>query len=203
MTSAEHEVVFGAGVDGDFGLFPGQSQRLFTENVLRRGNSTPDLLGVKRMRRGKDDGLHTGVLEGFHFAAVVLEALGFGKFLPCWVRLRGANDLYIVLCLLQHGGHLLAPPAEANHRDFDGAGLIHLDLNLRCLPVANRDGVTADESANLCWAPSAVDASATTASHTAPSTAFGNLRTAASNFSCRGHSESRLRLRAPAPGAMA
>ena len=72
--------------------------------------------------------------------------------------------------------------AEANHRNFDGAGLIHLDLNLRCLPVANRDGVTADESANLCWAPSAVDASATTASHTAPSTAFCNVRTAASNF---------------------
>src|ERR1700733_4775166 len=111
MASAEHAVVFGAGVDSDFGLFPGQGQRLFTENVLPRGNSTRDLLGVKQMRRGKDDGLHAGMLEGFHFAAVVTEAVGLGKFLPRWVRLRGANDLYVALCLLQHGGHFLAPPA--------------------------------------------------------------------------------------------
>src|SRR4029077_7472196 len=95
-------------------------------------------LGVKRMRRGKDDGLHTGVLEGFHFAAVVPEALGFVKFLPCWVRLRGANDLYVILCLLQHGGHLLAPPAEANHRDFDGSAVIHLEISTWAAPPCGR-----------------------------------------------------------------
>ena len=52
-----------------FGTLLGQRQRFFTENVLPCGNGTLDLLGVKRMRRGKDDGLHTGVLEGFRFAA--------------------------------------------------------------------------------------------------------------------------------------
>ena len=60
---------------------------------------------------------------------IVLEAVGLGKFLSRWIGLRGANDLYIVLCLLQHGGHLLAPPAEANHRDFDGPGLVHLKIS--------------------------------------------------------------------------
>ena len=60
---------------------------------------------------------------------IVLEAVGLGKFLSCWIGLRGANDLYVVLCLLQHGGHLLAPPAEANHRDFDGSALIHLKIS--------------------------------------------------------------------------
>ena len=51
-----------------------------------------------------------------------------------------------------------------------------------------------------CWAPSAVDAPATTASHTTPSTAFCNLRARRHpNFSCCGHSESRVRLHAPAP----
>ena len=70
MAGAEHELVFGAGLNGGFGLFPGQGQRLFTEDVLPRSNSTLDLLGVKRMWRGKYDGLHTGVLEGFRFAAI-------------------------------------------------------------------------------------------------------------------------------------
>src|SRR4029079_5542697 len=118
MASAEYQVVFGAGVDSVFGFFPGQGQRLFAENVLPRGNSTLELLVVKRVRRVKSDGLYTGVPEGLDCAAVVLEAVSFGKFLPCWIGLRAANDLYVALCLLQHRGHFLAPPAEANHRDF-------------------------------------------------------------------------------------
>ena len=75
----------------------------------------------------------------FRVATIVLEAVGLGKFLSCWIGLRGANDLYIC-------GHLLAPPTEADHRDFDGAGLAYLaistsagfDLDLGRLRIPSR-----------------------------------------------------------------
>src|SRR5262249_53556584 len=169
MASAEHAVVFGAGVDSDFGLFPGQSQRLFTENVLPRGNSTLDLLGVKRMRRGKNDGLHTGVLEGLDFTAVVLEAVGFGKFLPRSIGLRGANDLYVALCLLQHRGHFLAPPAEADHRDFDGSALIHLKIStIRSRPGHMASRLLIPQMRFLCPAKASRGYTNMLAGHTAP-----------------------------------
>ena len=101
MAHAEQELVFGTGIDGDLSTLLGQRQGFFRENVLPCGNGALDLLGVKRMRRGKDDGLHIGMLEGFRVATIVLEAVGLGKFLSCWIGLGGANDLYIVLCLLQ------------------------------------------------------------------------------------------------------
>jgi hypothetical protein len=65
-------------------------------------------------------------------ASFLVKARGFsqiGKFLSCWIGLRGANDLDVVRRLLQHGGHLPAPPAEANHRDFDGSGFIHFKIS--------------------------------------------------------------------------
>ncbi len=126
MTHAEHELAFGAGVDGGFGSFPGQGQRLFAEDVLPGGDGALDLLGVERMRRGQDDGLHPGMPEGRLDAGMVREAIGGGELLPGRIGLGGADDLDILLRLLQHGGHLLAPPAEADHRDFDGVGLAHV-----------------------------------------------------------------------------
>ena len=41
-------LLFGAGLDGGCGLFLGQGQRLFAENVLSRGNGALDLFGVQR-----------------------------------------------------------------------------------------------------------------------------------------------------------
>ena len=96
MAHAEHELVFVTGVDGDFGPSLGQGQRFLRENVLPCGDGALDLLGVKRMRRSKDDGLHTGVLEGFRVASIVLEAVGLGKLLSSWTGIRGASNLNIV-----------------------------------------------------------------------------------------------------------
>ena len=129
MAHAEYRPVFGAGLDGGLGLFLGQGQGFFAENMFPRRHGALDLLGVKRMRRGKDNGLHAGVLEGFRVAAVVRKAVSLGKFLSCWIGLRGANDLDVVRRLLQDGEHLPAPPAEANHRDFDGSGFIHFKIS--------------------------------------------------------------------------
>src|SRR5262249_26410447 len=87
------------------------------------------------MRRSKDNRLQAGVLEGFRIACVVRKAVGLGKFLAGWMRLGGANDLDIVRRFLQHGGHLLTPPAEANHRDFDGSGFIHFKISTCSSPM--------------------------------------------------------------------
>ena len=100
MAGAEHELVLGAGVDRGFGLFPGQGQGFFAKNVLPGGDGARDLAGVKRMRRGEDDGFHAGMLEGFGVAGVVLKAVGFGKFLPGRIGLGGTDDVDVVLCLL-------------------------------------------------------------------------------------------------------
>ena len=65
------------------------------------------------------------MLNGFLVAAVVPEVVGSGEFPAGRIGLRGADDLDVVPCLLQHRDHLLAPPAEADHGDFDGFGLSH------------------------------------------------------------------------------
>src|SRR2546430_718216 len=79
------------------------------------------------MRCRKDDRLQSGMPDGFLVAAIVREAVGFGELLAARIGLRGADDLDIALGLLEHGGHLLAPPAETDHRDFDGSGHAHLN----------------------------------------------------------------------------
>ena len=129
MAHAEHEPVFGAGLDSGLGFFFGQCKRLLAENVLSCGDRAFDLPGVKRMWRGKDDGLHARVLQRFNVAAVVRKTVGFGKLLAGRIGLRRANDLDVVRGLLQHGAHLLAPPAEADHRDFDGSGFFHFKIS--------------------------------------------------------------------------
>src|SRR5215472_10658010 len=79
------------------------------------------------MWRGQDDGLHAGMPDGLLVAAVVLEAVRRGELLTRRIGLRITDDLDVVPCLLQHGGHLPAPPAEADHRDSNRTGLAHLD----------------------------------------------------------------------------
>jgi hypothetical protein len=93
MAHAEYRPVFGAGLDGGLGLFLGQGQGFFAENMFPRRHGALDLLGVKRMRRGKDNGLHAGVLEGFRVAAVVRKAVSLGKFLSCWMFTADAQAI--------------------------------------------------------------------------------------------------------------
>ena len=129
MAHTEHEIILGAGVNDGFGPLLREGQGLLTEDMFPGGNGALDLLGVERMWRGKDNGLDPRMLEGLRVTGVVPEAIGCREFLAGRIGLRGAGNLDIVLCLLQHGGHLLAPPAEANHRDVDGSALIHLEIS--------------------------------------------------------------------------